>query len=40
MKDKENFYVVFLIPAIFGIMMLMKAHTKHIETKIFIKKND
>ena len=34
----ENFFVVFLIPAIFGIMMLVKTHTKHLETKLFKSK--
>lgn len=33
----ENFYIVFLIPVIFGFMMLLKAHTRYIENKIIRK---
>ena len=33
----ENFYVIFLIPGIFGFMILLQAHTKYIENKIKIK---
>jgi len=33
----QNFYIVFLIPAIFAFMMLLKTHTCIIEQKIIKK---